>query len=357
MSHATTDRSTPACWFTLTGPAARASAAACCWCCCWSSFRSPPCRPGCTIATSRRSAADATEANLETARATAAVFDTYVDDIVAQETAAGLALTHLSSLSHAQAQAYLRAAAHPYPPIVSLSWVSPEGQVLVSTQPRLEGARVTDTDWFRRLRTGGHWTLTNMHRRTSAAEDTFTLATVVRETPGHLAGVVAADVKASQMEPWLRVRARPRRRHQCGRCQRLAGVPLPSRSHAARAPQLGPALPAGRRGPARAGARRPRLRPVRASRSPPRGGAHLLPWLGHRREPDRVQRAGRVPPHPPVGPGRPPLRGRLGPRRRPPRGARDHPAHRATARARGGPSRKGPLPRPCLPRAPRKWPN
>jgi two-component sensor histidine kinase/HAMP domain-containing protein len=152
--------------------------------------------------------ASALEANLEMARAVAAVFGSYVRDVRRQEEAVGEALLLLRPFSPAQGHDYLMEAARHDAAMQSLSWADVRGRIVASTDHSLVGSPIDMAPWSRRAR-GADWIITNVQRRRGPRGGTFTMARGVRDDQGQLRGVVLAAVDPAEIEGLSAVRRGP----------------------------------------------------------------------------------------------------------------------------------------------------
>ena len=79
-----------------------------------------------------------------------------------------------------------------YSTIHSWSWADPEGTVIASSDPKAIGLKIGDRDYFRELRGGRPWTLSNLLTDRISGVPIFIIASRVDDPKGSLVGVVVA---------------------------------------------------------------------------------------------------------------------------------------------------------------------
>ncbi len=134
------------------------------------------------------------DANLELARAVAATFDAYLQDLHRQQLALGLAFTMEGSGTSAQVQRLLEQSAREYPSMHGFSWVGSDGKILASTNPDSVGLDISDRPYFRQILAGKEWTVSDLVVGRVEGQPTFLVVRGIREPPIGLRGVVLASV-------------------------------------------------------------------------------------------------------------------------------------------------------------------
>ena len=151
----------------------------------------------------------ALEANLEVARAVAMAFDEYLHDIRRQEFAIGEALTPEIppfEVSTQNATHMLVRTAAQYPAIVALSWLTPDGKVMASSNPLAVGTVARDQPYSRELLSGREWVVADLERTRRASGEVFSVAQVIRDLQGGFRGVVVAELAADRLDEEIKVK-------------------------------------------------------------------------------------------------------------------------------------------------------
>lgn len=139
------------------------------------------------------------ESNMEVARAIGGTFDAYVDHILSQELALGVALTSPEPHSNLQITRLLTESLRGYPSLRYYSWVGPDGRVMASSQSSVVGMDVGDRAYFRQIAQGKEWVVGDLMIGRVVGEPTFAVARGVRGTGSELLGVVLATVIPDQL--------------------------------------------------------------------------------------------------------------------------------------------------------------
>ncbi len=147
--------------------------------------------------------------NLELARAVAVTFDAYVQDVLHQELAIGVALASPGPQPDEQANQLFVASAREYPSIRYYGWASPQGRVLASNQPEAMGLDVGDRSYFREIVEGREQAVSDLLTERLTGDPAFVIARGLRDDRGLLKGVVIAVVDPRRLGPTLAME-RPR---------------------------------------------------------------------------------------------------------------------------------------------------
>ncbi len=140
------------------------------------------------------------QANLEVARAVAAAFDAFVDDVLHQELATGRALVLAGdSLGDQQAHELLAASAREYPAVIFYSWLTPDGRVRVSSQPDITNLDLGDREFVQAILQGEPWAVSDLLQERVTGEAAFVIARGLRDPQGNLQGIMAAVMDARRL--------------------------------------------------------------------------------------------------------------------------------------------------------------
>ncbi len=146
------------------------------------------------------------QANLEIARAVAASFDAFLDDLRHEEKAVGQGLLLLTSLPKPQTNWYLGQVQKAYPQVISVSWLEPDGRVAASSDNQLIGKQWPDHFWLGEVVRGREPVVTNVTRPPDAKEARFSVIHGARDAAGTLRGIVVAVVDPNRMDQVINVR-------------------------------------------------------------------------------------------------------------------------------------------------------
>jgi PAS domain S-box-containing protein len=145
------------------------------------------------------------QANLEVARAVGLAFDHFVKDVLHQELAIGLAATSEPPLSLRGLNALLRRSVEEYPAVSGFHWVSTDGRVLASNNPKAVGIELDDTDYIRAILWGRDWIVSNLVISKVDGRPVVAIARSVRDARGRLLGIALASVEPDRLNTVLAV--------------------------------------------------------------------------------------------------------------------------------------------------------
>lgn len=145
------------------------------------------------------------EANLELARAVAATFDAFLQDVLHQESAIGLALTLPRTLSTTEINQFLWANAQEYPAIRDFHWVDSQGRVVASSSPITLGLDLSDRPFIREIQAGREQVLSDLLQVRPTGEASFIIARGIRDEGGRLQGIVVAAVEPQRLDEVLAI--------------------------------------------------------------------------------------------------------------------------------------------------------
>ncbi len=139
------------------------------------------------------------QSNLEVAKAVAVTFEEYLLDVLHQQLAIGLAFTSPPPPSPDQGNQYLAINASEYPTVRDFEWVSPQGRVLASSQPKAVGLGVSDHAYFQEITAGREWAVSDLFLESVTGEPSFIIARGIRDPRGALQGLVTTIVDAPHL--------------------------------------------------------------------------------------------------------------------------------------------------------------
>jgi signal transduction histidine kinase/PAS domain-containing protein len=138
-------------------------------------------------------------ANLELARATAAAFSAFVDDVSRTALPLGEAFA-AGHMTADEATALLEKTAGAYVAVREFSWASPAGEILASSNPRAVGIDVSDREYQLRILAGDDRAVSDLiASRTGEAGAVFIIARAVRASGGRLLGTMLAVVAPDRL--------------------------------------------------------------------------------------------------------------------------------------------------------------
>lgn len=141
-------------------------------------------------------------ANLQIARAVAKTFDRFVEDVLHKQYAIGLALTG-SKLE--DQRRYIEENRAEYPMFLNLIWISPEGVILVSHFPEVEGQSISDRKYFQDIIGGRDWAVGDLMIGKATGETSIAIARAIRNKQGQLLGVVASSILPDRLDDVLAI--------------------------------------------------------------------------------------------------------------------------------------------------------
>ena len=149
--------------------------------------------------------ADEQQANLEMARAAAAIFDGNIDDVRRQEWAIGQTLAGPYPYTTEQANQLLLANAREYPAVRAWHWTNPNGKIIASSDPRAIGLDISDRDHFRKVRKNDNppWTISDFITDRTTGDRAFYVACRIDDKQGKLFGVVTATIEPDEFNAEL----------------------------------------------------------------------------------------------------------------------------------------------------------
>lgn len=134
------------------------------------------------------------QSNLELARAVGQTFAQFVNDVLHQEQAIGIALTLPQITETEQMNRILKMNEAANPAIEYFNWVSPQGVILASTRQEAIGRNVGDRSHIRQVIAGRDWVTSDVLRSRITGRSAFVVCRAVRNGKGFLVGVVLAAI-------------------------------------------------------------------------------------------------------------------------------------------------------------------
>ncbi|WP_155890876.1 ATP-binding protein [Desulfuromonas sp. TF] len=153
---------------------------------------------------------EALQTELEVAQGIASTFAAYIDNIRSQNYAVGEAILTFSPYTQANADRLLTYYSDRTPSVRNMSWVSPQGIVLASSERGLVGQDWSGHSYFEKLQTGWSWTLGDLTRAGMVTPaPTFVVATSIRGSIGMLLGAVVAAIDPANLGSAALLHRRP----------------------------------------------------------------------------------------------------------------------------------------------------
>ena len=147
----------------------------------------------------------ASEANLELARSTAKAFDTFVQDVLHQELAIGLAFTSSQTLSEKEKNRILFDNQAGNPAIWHFFWDNPAGKVIAATGSQFIGLDISDREFYREIVAGKDWVVSDLLLSKTTGQPSFTISRGIRNERGELLGIIVAGILPAKLDRVLAV--------------------------------------------------------------------------------------------------------------------------------------------------------
>ena len=144
------------------------------------------------------------QSNLEVARVLGLAFDAFLDDVLHQQVAIGVALTPPQPVAPAHVRRVLEESRREYPTVRNFSWVSPAGRVVASTEMGAIGLDVSSRGYFQQVRRGQPWAVSDLLQSLVGGQPIVLIARGIR-VQGRLLGVVVAAVDPARLHTMLPV--------------------------------------------------------------------------------------------------------------------------------------------------------
>jgi PAS domain S-box-containing protein len=146
------------------------------------------------------------DANLDLARATAKAFDTFVQDVLHQELAIGLAFTSSETLSEEEKSRILLESRADNQAIWHFFWDNPGGIVAAATGSQFIGMDVSDREFYREIVAGKDWVVSDLILSKTTQQPSFTISRGIRNERGELLGIIVAGILPAKLDRVLAVK-------------------------------------------------------------------------------------------------------------------------------------------------------
>jgi PAS domain S-box-containing protein len=146
------------------------------------------------------------DANLDLARATAKAFDTFVQDVLHQELAIGLAFTSSQTLSEEEKSRILLENQAENQAIWHFFWDTPGGIVAAATGSQFIGMDVSDREFYREIVAGKDWVVSDLLLSKTTQQPSFTISRGIRNERGELLGIIVAGILPAKLDRVLAVK-------------------------------------------------------------------------------------------------------------------------------------------------------
>lgn len=140
------------------------------------------------------------QANLELARAVGKNFETFLDSLIRNELAVGLALTASRPPTDADKKRLLHTIETDNPAVHNIFWLDSSGTVLASTIEGFVGFDLSERSFYRRVKEGQDWAVSELIIGKITNKPIFTVSRAIRSENGKLIGVVAAAVDPDRLD-------------------------------------------------------------------------------------------------------------------------------------------------------------
>ena len=145
------------------------------------------------------------QANLEIARSVAETFDAFVQDVLHQELAMGLAVTSSRSMPSDDIIRLFQQVQVGQAAVRDFSWMNRDGLMLYSSNPAMVGWNNSDRAYFRDIAGGRDWTVGELVLARTTGKPVFGISRGIRDEQGALLGVVVATVVPERLDALLAV--------------------------------------------------------------------------------------------------------------------------------------------------------
>ena len=144
------------------------------------------------------------QANLEIARALAKAFESFVQDVIHQELAIGLAITSSRPMTSKDITRLLETS-RDYVAVRDFTWMNPKGVAIYSSNPAMIGINYSDRSYFREIANGREWMVSELIIAKTTGEPVFGISRGIRDGKGALLGIVVAAIIPEKLDAGLAV--------------------------------------------------------------------------------------------------------------------------------------------------------
>ncbi|MFZ5587365.1 MAG: PAS domain S-box protein [Thermodesulfobacteriota bacterium] len=141
--------------------------------------------------------------NLEVARALAEVFEQFVRNLQQHQATIAMVMSQYPGFTTDQKRAYLQASRGEFAAVLSMSWLSPQGEVLLSTTPGAEGRRLAPPANHPRPGQARGGILGNLYQDAETGDPVFDFWQPQGDGEGQPQGWVLAVISARKLEATL----------------------------------------------------------------------------------------------------------------------------------------------------------
>jgi PAS domain S-box-containing protein len=144
------------------------------------------------------------QANLEIARVVAKAFESFVQDVLHQELAIGLAITSSQPMTSGDITRILEASRDNVA-VRDFSWMNLKGDVIYSGNPAMVGNNYSDRSYFYEVANGREWMVSELIMAKTTGEPVFGISRGIRDSKGALLGIVLASIIPEKLDARLAV--------------------------------------------------------------------------------------------------------------------------------------------------------
>ncbi|MGE5842882.1 MAG: cache domain-containing protein, partial [Deltaproteobacteria bacterium] len=131
--------------------------------------------------------------NLEIARALSKAFDSFVQDVIHQELAIGVAITSSQPMTSEDITRLLKTS-RDYDAVRDFTWMNTQGDAIYSGNPSVVGRNYSDRSYFREIINGREWAVSELLISKATGHPVFGISRGIRDDKGALLGVVVAMI-------------------------------------------------------------------------------------------------------------------------------------------------------------------
>lgn len=144
------------------------------------------------------------QANLEIARLLAKAFESFVQDLIHQELAIGLAITSSQPMTSKDITRLLETS-RDYVAVRDFTWLNTKGVAIYSGNPAMIGNNYSDRSYFREIVNGREWAVSELIISRTTGEPIFAISRGIRDGNGALLGIVFAVIIPEKLDTRLAV--------------------------------------------------------------------------------------------------------------------------------------------------------
>ncbi len=147
------------------------------------------------------------QANLEAARAISGAFDAFVKDVLRQNLAIGLALSH-SPMPAEEMTELLTKVHNDYGALRALSWAGPDGRLIASSGADARDAGIDYSPIFREILSDKDWAVSDLILSRYGDDPVFLIGRAIyTERSGELLGVVLSTIRLDRLDEVLALKS------------------------------------------------------------------------------------------------------------------------------------------------------